>query len=81
MSASTQDSEPSDKARKEKKKNQYKDKKDSRENKDSSTPATRVNKAEVDGRKKKDISEVTYYNCNKKGHFAMKYPEPRKSKN
>ena len=79
--ASTQDYESSDKAQKDKKKKQYKDKKDFREPRDSSTPATGVNKPVVNSKKKKDISEITYYNCNKKGHFATKCLESRKSKN
>ena len=63
---STQNSEPSDKARKDKKKKQHKAKRDS-------TPATGVNKAEVgDHRAKKDISEISCYNCNKKGHYLNK---------
>ena len=80
-SASTQDSELSDKARREKKKKQHKDKKDFKESRDSSIPVTGVSKAEVGGKRKKDISEVTYYNCNKKGYFAIKCPESWKSKN
>ena len=56
----TRNSEPSNKARKDKKKKQHKAKRDS-------TPATGVNKAEVgDHRAKKDISEISCYNCNKK---------------
>ena len=85
--ASTPESEPSDKARKEKKKKQYKDRRDSREPRDSTTPATRVNAAEVGDKKKKkkkkkrDASKVTCYNCNKLGHYADQYPEPRRPKN
>ena len=71
--ASTQDSEPSDKARKGRRRRQYKDKRN------STNPATGINKAEVG--KKKDISEVNCYNCNKKGHFATKCPELRKPQN
>ena len=39
-----------------------------------SIPATRVNKAEVSDhrRKKKDVSEIIYYNYNKKGHYLDK---------
>ena len=32
-------------------------------------------------RRKKDVSEIKYYNYNKKGYFANKYPEFQKSKN
>ena len=58
-----------DKSRKDKKKKKHKDKWD------STTPATGVNKAEVSSRRKKDVSEITYYNYNKKRHYAIKYPE------
>ena len=77
VSTSTQDSEPSDKARKNKKKKQHKDKRD------STNLSTGVNTAEVGdkSRRKKDVSEITCYNCNKKGHYVTKCPEPRKSKN
>ena len=74
--------EPSDKARKDKKKKQHRDKRDSRESKD--TPASGVNAAEVGDKKRrrtKDLSKVTYYNCNKLGHYADVCPEPRKPKN
>ena len=87
-STPAQDSEPSNKSRKDKKKKHYREKKDSREpREDSTTPASGVNTAEVgEGGKssrknKKDPSEVTCYNCNKKRHFADKCREPRKSKN
>ena len=73
---STQDSQPSDKARKDKKKKQHKAKRDF-------TPANGVNKMEVSdhGKKKKDVSEITFYNCNRKGHYLNKCPKPQKSKN
>ena len=79
VSTSVQDF-PSDKdnSRKDKKKKQHKDKWD------STNPATGVNTAEVSGRRRKqrkDISEITCYNCNKKGHYSDKCPEPRRSKN
>ena len=76
---SAQDFEPSDKSRKDKKKKYYKDKKDPKlPKKDSTIPASGVNAAEVSRsgktskRNKKDLNEVTYYNCNKKRPFADK---------
>ena len=59
-------------------------KRDSREPKDSTTPASGVNVVEVgeDGQRrknKKNISEVTCYNCNMKEHFWNKCPEPPKN--
>ena len=75
MPASTQDSKPSNKARKNKKRKQHKNKQD------STSLITGVNKIEVGGKKKKDVSEIIYYNCNKKGDHATKYLEPQKSKN
>ena len=81
-SAST-DPKPSDKARKDKKKKQHIDKRDSREPKDSTTSASGVNAAEVGGkerrRNKKDVSEITYFNCNKKEHYSNRCPEPPKN--
>ena len=81
-SAST-DPEPYDKTRKDKKKKQHRNKRDSREPKDFTTPASEVNVAEVGGkikrRNKKDVSEITCFNCNKKGHFSNRCPEPPKN--
>ena len=76
VSTSIQDSKPSDKAKKDKKKKQHKAKQDS-------TLAIRVNKTEVGDHKmkKKDISEITYYNYNKKEYYTNNYSEPWKSKN
>ena len=73
---STQDSQSSDKVRKDKKKKQHKAKR-------NSTPATGVNKAEVGDheKKKKDVNEITCYNCNRKGHYLNKCPKPQKPKN
>ena len=80
-STPAQDSEPSNKARKDKKK-RHQDRRGSREPKDSSTPAFGVNRAEAGGgrrKNKKDLSGVTCYNCNKKGHYSNKCPEPPKN--
>ena len=82
--ASTQKSELSDKARKDKKKRHYRDRRDFREPKNSTTSASKVNAVKVGNkrrRNKKDLSGITYYNCNKKRHFADKCPEPRRLKN
>ena len=51
--------------------------------KDSTTPATGIYVAEVKEKKtrKKDISKVTYFNCNKKGYFTNKCLKAQKSKN
>ena len=73
---STPKSKSSDKARKNKKKKQYRDRKDSSQPRDSTTSATGVNAAKVGDKKRKkkkkkrDASEVTYYNCNKLGHYV-----------
>ena len=79
----TQESEPFDKARKDKKKRHHKDKRNSREPKDY-TSTSGINKAKINGggkkrRNKKDVSEITYFNCNKKGHYSNKCPEPPKN--
>ena len=82
-SASTQDSEPSDKAKKDKKKNYYQGKRNSKDPKDSTTPASGVNAAEVGGKVKRknknNVSEITCFNCNKKGHYLNKCPKPPKN--
>lgn len=85
MSISTQDFGPSDKAKKDKKKKLHKDKRDSKDLgnfKNSTILDTRVNMAEIEGKRrgKKDVNEVTYYICNRRGYFANKCPEPWKSK-
>ena len=76
---STQDSEPS----KDKKKKYWPGKKDSKEPKNSTSPASGVNAAEVGGkgkrRKKMDVSQITCFNCNKKGHYSSSCPEPSKN--
>ena len=82
-SASTQDPEPSDKAWKNKKKKQHRDKRDFREFRN--IPASEVNMTEVRDkkrRKKRKVpKKVTYYNCNKLGHYGNQCLEPWKLKN
>ena len=70
----TQDSEPSNKTKKNKMKKQYKAKRD------FTNPAIGVNKVKI-RRRKKDISEIMYYNYNKKGHYSDKCLEFWKSRN
>ena len=63
-------SKPSEQARNEKKKKRHQEKRDKEQ-----TPASTTNTTEVQQKKKKkncdrDVSKVTYFNCNKKGHYA-----------
>ena len=72
-------SETSKQARKEKKK---KDKQHRGQKlQESSTLATGVNNISGGGSQTLDITKVTCFNYNKKGHFANKCPEPPKPKN
>ena len=71
-------SEPSEQARKEKKRKRHPERRDKKEQ----TPASTANATEVQQKKKKknrdrDVSEVTCYNCNKKGHYANTCTEPK----
>ena len=83
VSASTQDFEPSNKVKKDKKKKYWQGKRDSKKPKDSTNPAFGVNAAEVRSkgrrRKKKDVSEIICFNCNKKRHYSNNSPEPPKN--
>ena len=64
------------KARKEKKKKYRRE----QAQKDSgSTPATSVNMTEASGQACKDMSQISYYNCTKKGHYSRNCPEPKKN--
>lgn len=80
----TQDSKPFNKAKKDKKKKQHKDKRNSRDSKDfkncrnSIILAIGVNTAEIRNKKKrkKDVSEITYYNHNKKRYYGTKCSKP-----
>ena len=82
----TKQPDSSEKARKEKKKKWQKERRDKKRD---STPATGVNTTDTAGGQKKkkktsnrtsgDISDITCYNCNKKGHYANTCPEPPKN--
>ena len=76
----------SEKARKEKKKNDRKHRRSCRSDNESprATTATgdnTTNNSAGGSRPQKDVSQITCYNCNKKGHYATKCPEPPKAKN
>ena len=83
-SASTQDSKPSDKTKNNKKKKYWRGKRDFKKPKNFTNLASGVNAAEVGSKgkrkKKKDVGEITYFNCNKKGHYSNNCLEPPKNK-
>ncbi len=76
-----------EKARKEKKRRGHQGKRDRQEGQDGSPVATGANTTQAtEGQKKKrrdgqgpkrDISEITCYNCNKKGHYSRDCTEPK----
>ena len=77
--------ETSEKAQNEKKKNDWKHWQSRRSDNESSraTAATRgntTNNSAKGSRTQKDVSQIMYYNCNKKRHYATKCPKPPKSK-
>ena len=74
----TNEAEGSEKARKEKKKSR----RIRRRDQEDSTLATGVNTTDTSKRshdrpKKSDPADVTCYRCNKKGHYANNYTEPK----
>ena len=71
----------SEKARRDKKKKAHRGRRDRRENREGSTPATGSNTEPPAGTKRKDPSQITCYNCNKKGHISKECTEPKKTKN
>ncbi len=74
-----QGNEASEKARKDKKRKSHRAKRDRRED---STPVSRTNitPAKKKTGQKRDISEITYSNYNKNGHYASECIEPKAKK-
>lgn len=75
---SEQSSEASEKARKEKKKKANRERR-GRGRREGSTPATGSNTENTAGKKNRDLSQVTCYACNKKGHYAKDCTKPPKN--
>ncbi len=76
-----------EKARKEKKRRDHQEKQNRRERQDCSPAATGANVTQATkGQKKKlcngqgpkkEVSNITYYNCNKKGHYLRDCTKPK----
>ena len=50
------------------------------QNNSGSFPTTKANAPNVASPACKDLSHITYFNCDKKGHYMTKCPEPRKDR-
>ncbi len=74
-----QGNEAFEKARKDKKQKSHQAKRDRQED---SNPASGTNTTSAKKKtgQKRDISEIIYYNCNKKGHYASNFTEPKAKK-
>ena len=67
--------ETSDKKSRRKKKELYRQKQGHGRN--SETPVTGIETTSRSGRVRKDLSHITCFNCNEKGHYSYKCPEPK----
>ncbi len=78
-SQAEQRNEAFEKARKNKKRKSHRAKRDQQED---SIPASGTNTtpAKKTTGQKRDISEITCYNCNKKGHYTFNCTEPKAKK-
>lgn len=67
--------ETSDKKSRRKKKARYRKKQGHGRN--SGTPVTGIETTSMSGGVSKDLSHITCFNCNEKGHYSYKCPEPK----
>ncbi len=70
--------EASEKARKEKKKKVNRERR-RRKGRERNIPANGSNAKNTAGKKNRDLSQVTCYTCNKKGHYSRDSTEPSKN--
>ncbi len=78
-SQAEQGNKASEKARKDKKRKSHQAKRDRRED-STLASGTNTTPAKKKTGQKRDISEITSYNCNKKGHYASDYTESKTKK-
>ena len=84
---STDNGKTSKQAWKEKKKKEKRERRNREREPQNSTPTTRANststgkeKSKRNGSNRRDPSQITCWNCSKKGYYADKYPKPPKPK-
>ena len=85
---SSDNAETSEQAWKEKKKKEKRERRNRERGPQNSTPTTGANstspgkeKSKRNGSNRRDPSQITCWNCSKKGHYADKCPKPPKPKN
>ena len=78
LSRAANANKPSEQARKEKKKKRHQERRDKKQTLASTANATKVQKKKKKNQDR-DVNKVTYYNCDKKGHYANTCTKPRKN--